>query len=270
MPSIRSTAMSSRRAIRSAVRAALVLGAVGASACAPGPQFASSVARPTSADVVLLVPGTRTLASSALHDETVGYQVFADSGAGTAERRFGAGRSEIHAVTYAGKPALLLVASTSRGAMHFLDSALVRRDDLTPISEVSEFRGWHRRFEYDGARVRFVATSADSARNGEHTYPHPVFQFNEVDVLVRTIPLLAGYRAIVPLYSEGSDELEMDTISVARPRATGPWDVRFSDPVIVSHYGIDPATRAILSRVITRQDRSPLRLRYELEAAARP
>jgi hypothetical protein len=37
--------------------------------------------------------------------------------------------------------------------------------------------------------------------------------------------------------------------------------------VIVSHYAIDPSTRAIVSRVITRQDGRRLRLRYEFDSA---
>lgn len=257
--------MSSRIAIRY-TRAALVLGAAAMGACASGPQFARS-AQPGNDAAVLLLPGARELASSVLGEEAVGYRVVADSGAGSRARRVGSARIQVHPTTYDGKPALLLVTSTSRGAMQYFDSALVRRDDLAPVWEVADFRGWHRRFEYDGARVRLVATSRDSVLRGEHTYPHAVFGFNEVDMLVRTIPLASGYRAIVPLYSEGSDALEMDTISVARPHANGPWDVRFSDPVIVSHYEIDPATRAIVSRVITRQDGSPIRLHYEFESA---
>lgn len=247
---------------------ALIAGAFILGACATGPRFAR-FQEPSADAPVLLLPGTRELDVSALREETVDYRVLADSGAGSETRAFGMARSEIHATTYRGSPAFLLVTNTSRGPMRFMDSAFVRRDDLAPIREVNEFRGVHRQFDYDGARVQFVGRSADSTFRGEHTYPRPVFGFNEVDILVRTIPLVPGYRAVVPLYSEGSDELEMDTIRVARPRADGPWDVRFSDPVIVSHYGVDPATRAIVSRVITRQDGGPLRLRYEIDPAAK-
>lgn len=266
MRSIPSTPMSSSAAIRHAGRSLLVLSMIAAAACATGPQF-SRLEEPRSDAAVLLLPGDGTLAVSALHEQTIAYQVVQDSGSERSARRVGGGRIEIRSATYAGKPALLVVMRSNRGAMQFFDSALVRRADLTPVWEVSDFRGSHRRFEYDGARVRFVGRSGDSTLRGDHTYRHRIFQFNELDLLVRTIPLVPGYRAVVPLYSEGSDALEMDTISIARSHADGPWDVRFSDPVIVSHYGIDPATRSIVSRVITRQDGSPIRLHYAFEAA---
>ena len=67
--------------------------------------------------------------------------------------------------------------------------------------------------------------------------------------MLRSLPLAAGYAAILPLYSEGSDSLEMDSVAgEAATPATGErpaWSVRFADPAIVETYVIDAASRRI-------------------------
>lgn len=215
----------------------------------------------------MLLPGARELTTGSFRDEVVRYHALADSGDGTAARAYGEGRAELHPVPYIGGAGLLIVRRTSRAGVQFIDSALVRRDGLAPVWEVSETRGWRRRFDYNGADVRVVATSADSTRTSEHEYPHPVFHFNELDVLIRAVPLERGYRAIVPLYSEGDDALEMDSISVDRRNPSGTWDVRFADKVTVSHYGIDPTSRAIVSRVTVWRGR-PNRFHYAIDSVS--
>jgi hypothetical protein len=71
------------------------------------------------------------------------------------------------------------------------------------------------RITYDGARVRRTDRQGDSVvRQVDHTYGVRVFPFAVLDQIVRAVPLREGYRAILPLYSEGDDALEMDTIQV--------------------------------------------------------
>jgi hypothetical protein len=77
-----------------------------------------------------------------------------------------------------------------------------------------------------------------------------VFHFDELDMLLRSLPLREGYEAILPLYSEGSDELEMDSVRVTTRGTDGVWSVRFADPAIVSTYGIHGTTREIVSQDI--------------------
>ncbi|MGI8508860.1 MAG: hypothetical protein ACR2MQ_06010 [Gemmatimonadaceae bacterium] len=182
------------------------------------------------------------------------FHIFQDGVNGSATARgLGEGRTETHVTSYQRTPALLFISSfTGRGAP-FLDSALVLRDGLVPVWEIHHVGGRRTRFDYNGAHVGLEVTTPDSARHQTaHRYDRPVFHFNELDALIRAVPFRAGYHAIVPLYSEMDDALEMDTITVETHDARGTWNVRFADNVIIGHYGIDPATRAIIRHDVER------------------
>jgi hypothetical protein len=125
---------------------------------------------------------------------------------------------------------------------------------LAPVWEVSRFKSSVTRYEYAGKQVRLTVTSPDSGtKTREHSYDIPVFHFSELDVLLRSLPLRDGYEAILPLYSEGSDELEMDTVRVQSRARGGVWSVRFADPAIVSTYGINETTREIVTQEIAQR-----------------
>jgi hypothetical protein len=68
---------------------------------------------------------------------------------------------------------------------------------------------------------------------------------------------------ILPLYSEGTDVLEMDTLQVLKRDRSNVWTLRFADPAIIAMIGIDETTREEMSysRVI-RSDGSVLRKSY--------
>jgi hypothetical protein len=80
----------------------------------------------------------------------------------------------------------------------------------------------------------------------QHTYDGPVFNFQELDDLLRSLPLREGYERILPLYSEGDDSLEMDTVRIMSRDAAGRWTLRFADPAIVATYEVDERTRRIV------------------------
>lgn len=67
---------------------------------------------------------------------------------------------------------------------------------------------------------------------------------------MRSLPYRLGYTAILPLYSEGDDAIEMDSVAVVDARPDR-WTIRFADPAIVATYGIDAATRRIVSYDVT-------------------
>jgi len=79
-----------------------------------------------------------------------------------------------------------------------------------------------------------------------------MFHFEGLDAVIRSIPLRADYHTIVRLYSEGDNAIEKDTIKVEGRDARGVWSVRFADPVIIAHYGIDGETRRIVHYDIAR------------------
>lgn len=67
----------------------------------------------------------------------------------------------------------------------------------------------------------------------------------------------------MPGFSRPVAGVEMDTLTVLGPDTAraGAWDVRFADPVIVSHYVIDRASRAMISSETTPR-RNNMRMRF--------
>jgi hypothetical protein len=51
-------------------------------------------------------------------------------------------------------------------------------------------------------------------------------------------------KAAMPLYSEGDDSLEVDTVRVQRRGPDGVWRIGFVDPAIVATVGVDAKSRA--------------------------
>lgn len=196
----------------------------------------------------VLLPGSPDVTTSHIRSAGADFRYLSRAPSGdTTEKEMGLGRAEQSLTEYKGKPAVLLVSSFARATQTFLDSAIVMRAGLAPVWETSRIGSRVTHYEYSGKQVRLTITSPDSGtRSREHTYDVPVFHFNELDLLIRSLPLREGYEAILPLYSEGSDELEMDTVRVMARDADGAWSVRFADPAIVSTYGIQADTREIV------------------------
>ena len=213
---------------------------------------AGAAAARTAPEPPVLVPGAAEITTTHLRNAAGSYRYLARMPTGdTTEHETGTGRTEQVLMQHNGKPAVMLVSSFSRKDQTFVDSALVMRSGLVPVWETSRFGSRVTRYDYAGKEVRLTITSPDSGtRTRQHTYDVPVFHFNELDVLIRSLPLRAGYEAILPLYSEGSDELEMDTVRVMSQGADGVWSIRFADPAIVATYGIHGTTREFIKQEV--------------------
>ena len=197
----------------------------------------------------VLLPGASDITTSHLHNAVASYEYFLRMPTGdTTERRVSAGRAEQVLTQYDGKPALLLIGSSTPNGASSIDSALVRLPTLAPVWETARRGGRVTHWDYSGKDVRMTVTPPDSAtQTRQHTYEMPVFNFQELDVLLRSLPLREGYDAILPLYSEGGNVLEMDTVRVVSRESDGKWTVRFADNDIVATYGINGKTREIVS-----------------------
>jgi hypothetical protein len=206
----------------------------------------------------VLVPEDADLNTSHFHDASITYHVLQAGSANSPEREVAQSSDTTRLTSYRGAPAILLVqGSTTRGRI-FIDSALVRRDGLSPIWEIQHSGAHSIRIDYSGTHVRRSDSAPDTAlRRVDHTYDVPVFHFNELNQLIRSVPLQAGYYAILPLYSEGDDALEMDTVRVEGQDSTGVWNVRFADKVIIGHYGIDGSTREMIRYEVERHVGGP-------------
>ena len=215
-------------------------------------------------NVALLLPGSTELTTSHLNADGARYRYLFKPAADSAEREVGTGGWAITPTQHNGKAALLVTTNFARGTQRFLDTALVMQEGLHPVWEVSRIGAKTMRWDYTGKQVRMAVTQPDSGtRNKEHTYDVPVFHFNELDVLIRSIPMREGFEAILPLYSEGSDELEMDTVRVNARGADGVWTVRFADPAIVATYGIDASRKIVRYEVFPRRGGNARRVPVE-------
>jgi hypothetical protein len=142
---------------------------------------------------------------------------------------------------YHGRRALLLVTTLGATAV---DSMLAYADGLAPIWETTRSGPNMTSYRYDGTRVEVTVAAGDSVLSRkEHQYAFPVFNFQELDALLRALPFTPRYEALLPLYSEGDDVLEVDTVRVEAKDARGVWKLRFADAAVVATVGIDDASR---------------------------
>jgi hypothetical protein len=204
-------------------------------------------------------PGDRELVTAGLRGDSAKYRTMRSvPGTDSAERDLGLSIDQTVSTAYRGAVAVLLVQRSTPRGKPFLDSAVMLQRGLTPAWEWARFGTRVSKITYDGARVRRTDLEGDSVvREVDHTYGVRVFPFAVLDLLVRSVPLHDGYRAIVPLYSEGDDALEMDTVQVIGRGPDGVWDVRFADPVIIAHYGIADGERTIARLEVERHAGGP-------------
>lgn len=136
----------------------------------------------------------------------------------------------------------------------FVDTMSMTRDGLRPIQERMQFGNTVKTINYDGDHLRETIQVGDSTpRILDRSFPMPVFGFNQLELVLQSLPLRPGFHAILPLYSEGDDSLELDTATVVKvaqsehDSRSASWTVRFADPAIVSTYVIDTLSRRITS-----------------------
>ena len=200
-----------------------------------------------------LGPADPSLVLSHLGERQHDYRYLMRNPGDTAEREFYRYHLEEHLVQDHGVAGLLIVKRSLTTGTPFSDSLFLRQDGLTPVWEHALIGNATFQWTYQGDRVRRTRTVADSTPVTTDTaYGVKVFAFNEQELVLRSLPLHAGFIAILPLYSEGSNQLELDTATVlasaAVKRGQGPaWTVRFADPAIIETYLIDAQTRVILS-----------------------
>lgn len=238
--------------VSAALLAAAISAACAASSHAPG----------------LLVPGARALRAPDLIDSSADVLVYTQRPTGD---------TTPHLVTHVALSALhsgdgLRLTKNWASPFQSSDTLVVDSRSLRPSSEVLAFNHVRYEYHYTGAHVTGTIQRPDSApRVFDKTFDGPVFAFNEVEPLVRSLRYRAGLSMVVPLFSEVDADVEHDTLTViGRTAATGAdaWMVRFADPVIATRYVVDAHTRAILDAVTT-QKKSGLRFHYAYSTGTR-
>lgn len=205
-------------------------------------------------DVVLLLPGDRSLVEAVVPGDSARVRSFQTDTAGVEREREGEDVTLVRGIP--GDPHRRLLVRQIRSARgQVVDSLVVRMPGLVPESERLITPWGSNTYRYDGGRVMARLARGDSAPDTrELSYPHPVFAFNELDVLVRSLPYARGYTRVVPLFSEGDNDLEYDTLTVLEkvPETAGEpalWKVRFADKVIVVEFAVEEGSRRIVSRI---------------------
>lgn len=200
-----------------------------------------------------LGPADPALVLSHLTERQHDYRYLMRNPGDTAEQEFYRYHLEEHLVTDQGVAGLLIVKRSLTTGNPFSDSLFLRQDGLAPVWEHARIGNAMLQWTYERDHVRRTRTVGDSAPTTTDTaYGVTVFAFNEQELVLRSLPLHAGFTAILPLYSEGSNQLELDTATVlalgAVRKGQGPaWTIRFADPAIIETYLIDARTRVILS-----------------------
>jgi len=147
-----------------------------------------------------------------------------------------------------GPPVLIQIQGAT--AFQWADTVVMGQKDLVPIRESLHLQGRVIQLVYHGSVVDRSDQMPDSvAHTSTHDFGRPVYAFNQLDLLMRAIPLSAGTRVILPLYSEITAELELDTLEVTAAPTPGhrDWSLRFADPAIVTTATLDPVTRQFTS-----------------------
>ena len=222
-----------------------------AAACATSPHAPGS----------MLLPGAHALSAPDLVDSSADVAVFTQRPTGDTTTRL------VAHVAIAALRSGDGIRLTRNWAPPFQsgDTLIVDARSLRPVSEVLEFNHVRYAYRYAGGHVTGTIQHPDSApRDYDQTFDVPVFAFNEIEPLVRSLEYRSGMQVVVPLFSEVDGDLERDTLAVmGRTRETGvdAWVVRFADPVITTRYLVDAHSRAIVDAVTT-QKKSGLRFHY--------
>lgn len=172
------------------------------------------------------------------------------------ERRF----TEHH-----GRPAVMQVMMVGAPGHVHTDSLLFDRATLRPIWEHLRGDGTATILSFDGTHVTGRLTQKGSATRAINvTTTAPSFSTTIDDVVVQSVPLVRGYRVILPFVG-GSGSVESETIRVrgrelvaTAKGARDAWAVDLSYPSGSETLWIDPATRAILRHIYTLKDHSQL------------
>jgi len=168
-------------------------------------------------------------------------------------------RMTLLADTVRGDSTVLTLVTAWSAPFSSIDSLVVDRRTFAPRAEAFVSPGLTFHYRYDGVTVTGSIQHGDSTpRPIVRDFDGPVFGFNEVEPLARSLLFIAGTAAIVPLFSEADAALELDTLTVLTDTLVAgrpAWIVRFADPVITQRYVVDAASRRTL-RLTTSQRKS--------------
>lgn len=186
----------------------------------------------------MVVPGSHDLQSPKIAERCDSLWFVSRAPGETTEHTLLAQRKELHLV----RDRVVQVTTVNTPEGSYVDSSVFLRNGLAPILETTYADSHVTRYRYDKNRVDVTTSSV-----AHHQYPYPLFNFEELDLVIRLLPMRPGYQALLPLYSEGDQDAEIDTVQVQGRDSVGVWQVRFADKAIVATYGIADGSGALVS-----------------------
>jgi hypothetical protein len=173
----------------------------------------------------------------------------------TSTRDLGVMTSATHFADYMGRPAILFVRTVPTPQGDIVDSVLMFRHTLAPVWEHSHQPAKTMLLAFSDSVVTGEWAPTDSAmRSVHHSIPRPVFNATAQELLLGSLPLADGYRALVPIYSFELAGMELDTLSVVGTERVNTggggereaWKIAFADPFITATFWVDRETRRVL------------------------
>src|SRR5690348_9521094 len=145
----------------------------------------------------------------------VRYHLTASRPGDTARVEIGTRTVERHDVVMGGTRFIHRVLSfvSPRGSV--VDSTVCHGESLAPVSERSHQPTKTMSLDFAGARVTGMVAPKDSAEHAvDMDTTVPVFNSTDADLVVASLPLRDGYRAVLPFYTYELGGLERDTVTV--------------------------------------------------------
>lgn len=182
----------------------------------------------------------------------------------TMTRDLGVMTSSTSFVEHEGIPAVLLVRTFPTPQGEIVDSAMALRHTLAPVWQHSHQPTKTMLLTFSDSGVSGEWARTDSGMRAVH---HPteraVFDATGQDLLISSLPLAEGYRALIPMYTFELGGMELDTLHVVgTDRVSAPdgtmreaWKVSFGDPFITSTIWVDRESSRILREdVVSRRN----------------
>jgi hypothetical protein len=181
-------------------------------ATASGMAGESTMVR-SGAAVDTVMAGSRALDPRLLHSYALNRELVFTRGDST--RPFGRQSEQLTIDTLDGRPVLIHVVGFDTPAAVTLDSSWVDATTLSPIRMRSANRNRTVAVEFGAGTVR---TTTTPARGAPHTEERSVevspFEWNMLPLVVSALPLRAGYRAVLPVFSDRSGGVVWYSVAV--------------------------------------------------------
>jgi hypothetical protein len=135
---------------------------------------------------------------------------------GDTVRPFGTQRETLASDTLGGRPVLLHVVTFDTPNALTVDSSWVDPVTLSPIRMQSSNKFRVLDLEFSGRTVRATTTPASGAAStAEHRLDVRPFEWNMLPLALSSLPLRAGYRAELPVFSDRAGRVVWYTVRVA-------------------------------------------------------